>query len=423
MLPTHARYTKLGANGKGPRAMVVKQSSMRIILGCTAILLLLSGCLWLDIKMERSAFTSGLKLEHAVEEHQRHSKLEAESKMTEAAALLSEQVDRSNEEESSLKIMVSHILYVQHEARTRFLRLADGSNGSDGKGLKKQLAAEFDKLNEDVSSIMKEHLSHLHDTINDANASLKQLQIDVVQELEKQEHEDRELELDSTNTKKATEGLITGRLNAVFNHVYELAGKMGATDIDDLLKESNVQEMTQVLADTESGKLSYPDGIKQMEGILEKAPAALKLAEATGSIALVEADGGKKGVDEVTNFRALLKEVKRLPQYAAVLEEFEAWKSGKRTEQQVLLWVQQKIANSELDADWITLASAPFVESDPRKMAQGHKSTKKNKGSATAAAASVGTTAAAAATATATIGPGPIGRRPPPGGSVPATTL
>merc|ERR1711918_325971 len=108
-------------------------------------------------------------------------------------------------------------------------------------------------------------------------------------------------------------------------------------------------------------------------GILEKAPAALKLAEATGSIALVEADGGKKGVDEVTNFRALLKEVKRLPQYAAVLEEFEAWKSGKRTEQQVLLWVQQKIANSELDADWITLASAPFVESDPRKMAQEHQ--------------------------------------------------
>merc|ERR1711998_752750 len=112
-----------------------------------------------------------------------------------------------------------------------------------------------------------------------------------------------------------------------------------------LLESSHVAEWEQLLTDTENGKL----------------------AEATGSIKLIEADGGKKGVTEITNFRNLLKEVKRLPQYAAVLEEFDAWKKGERTVQQVLLWVQKSIPAKKLDGDWLARASAPSAERKPTR--------------------------------------------------------
>merc|ERR1712178_464768 len=128
---------------------------------------------------------------------------------------------------------------------------------------------------------------------------------------------------------------INGQLHAVFEHVSTLAEKMGDTDIDPLLDEKNVKEWEKILSD---------------------APAALKLADATGAIELVEQDGGKKGVNELTNFRNLLKQVKRLPEYATVLEEFTAWKDGKRTIQQVLLWTQKQIADNKIDPAWMAKA-------------------------------------------------------------------
>merc|ERR1711924_529062 len=121
---------------------------------------------------------------------------------------------------------------------------------------------------------------------------------------------------------------INGQLHAIFEHVNTLAEKMGDTDIDPLLDEKNVKEWEQLLTDTETGKLSYPDAVAKMEKILSDAPAALKLADATGAIELVEQDGGKKGVNELTNFRNLLKQVKRLPEYATVLEEFTALRTA-----------------------------------------------------------------------------------------------
>merc|ERR1711918_118772 len=62
------------------------------------------------------------------------------------------------------------------------------------------------------------------------------------------------------------------------------------------------------------------------------------------------------GVNELTNFRNLLKQVKRLLEYATVLEEFTAWKDGKRTIQQVLLWTQTQIADNKIDPAWMAKA-------------------------------------------------------------------
>merc|ERR1712006_60626 len=68
--------------------------------------------------------------------------------------------------------------------------------------------------------------------------------------------------------------------------------------------------------------------------------------------------GGAKGVDEVTNFRALLGEVRRLPQYSRVLEVYDSWKQGKRTTEQVLTWLEKKMKEEELDSDWIVAATS-----------------------------------------------------------------
>merc|ERR1719486_448905 len=150
--------------------------------------------------------------------------------------------------------------------------------------------------------------------------------------------------------------MIESRIESIFEHVYDLAEKMGDADIDDLLDAKKVQEWEQVLTDAETGKLAYPKAVEKMEEIITKAPAALKLAEVTSALQLIEEDGGAKGVTEVTNFRNLLKEVKWLPQYAAVLEEFSQWKQGHKTVQEVLAWTEEKLAAGDIDGTWLAKA-------------------------------------------------------------------
>merc|ERR1711934_354667 len=149
---------------------------------------------------------------------------------------------------------------------------------------------------------------------------------------------------------------IEEHINAIFDHVYDLAEKMGDADIDGLLDAKKVAEWEQVLTDAESGKLAYPKAVEKMEQIITEQPAALKLAEVTNALQLIEEDGGAKGVTEVTNFRNLLKEVKWLPQYAAVLEEFSQWKQGHKTVQEVLTWTEEKLAAGKIDGTWLAKA-------------------------------------------------------------------
>merc|ERR1712028_321862 len=148
-------------------------------------------------------------------------------------------------------------------------------------------------------------------------------------------------------------------INQIFDHVYDIAKKMGDADIDSLIKPATVEEWEQLITDTETGKINYDDAVKKMEEVITKDDAALKLAEATGCFELIHEDGGAKGVTEVTNFRSLLKHIKWLPQYSAVLEEFASWKKGDKTIQQVLLWVQEQVSAGKLDDRWLAAAVKP----------------------------------------------------------------
>merc|ERR1711865_385828 len=190
--------------------------------------------------------------------------------------------------------------------------------------------------------------------------------------------------------------MIETRINTVLEHVLSLAEKMGDTDIDALLDAKKVEEWEQVLTDAETGKLTYPDAVAKAEEIIINAPAALKLAEVTGALALIEEDGGAKGVNEITNFRNLLKQIKWLPQYAAVLEEFSAWKNGERTIQEILVWTEDKMAKGEIDGTWLAKAYETTAK------AASATTTKPATATTAAAAANTATTAAATAATAAT---------------------
>ena len=105
--------------------------------------------------------------------------------------------------------------------------------------------------------------------------------------------------------------------------------------------------------EAENNLVEHNAAVEKMEEIVNGRAALLKLSDATQVMELIEEDGGKQGVTEITNFWNLLKEVDHLPQYLAVLEEYGAWKKDNRTVQQVRLWTQKKIADGTLDQAWI----------------------------------------------------------------------
>jgi len=163
----------------------------------------------------------------------------------------------------------------------------------------KDRAKAFDKMNTDVKIMIAQHLQRLDKALATDRSTATQVHEDVAEELKLQETDDKELKKEEDaamhdvatgnfhhlDHKKASKEIdeIEARMTAVFHHVDDLANKMGSTDIDALLESSHVAEWEQLLTDTESGKVAYPIGIKKMEAILDKIPAALKLAEATGS--------------------------------------------------------------------------------------------------------------------------------------------
>jgi len=367
-LPT----TKLGADGKGERAVIVKQSYAKVIAAVFVISVLCAGLLFVDLRNEESQHALEIQHEHRVEEHQRYSKLEAEKTMTQVSLDLQSQVQNQIDLESDLKVMAQHIDYEHSSTRTKLIKAVDDPKATV-EDIKKILFTEFDTMNKNVMDILSDLNEKAKEEADKAAVNAQRVQNQVMHEVEKQEKRDSALEQERQNKAngiaaspaeeaeedaelESEDAEINGQLHAVFEHVNTLAEKMGDNDIDPLLDEENVKDWEQLLADAETGKLSYPDAVAKMEKILSDAPAALKLADATGAIELVEQDGGKKGVNELTNFRNLLKQVKRLPEYAAVLDEFTAWKDGKRTIQQVLLWTQKQIADNKIDPAWMAKA-------------------------------------------------------------------
>jgi len=333
---------------------------------------LCAGLLFVDLRNEESQHALEIQHEHRVEEHQRYSKLEAEKTMTQVSLDLQSQVQNQIDLESDLKVMAQHIDYEHSSTRTKLIKAVDDPKATV-EDIKKILFTEFDTMNKNVIDILSDLNEKAKEEADKAAVNAQRVQNQVMHEVEKQEKRDSALEQERQNKAngiaaspaeeaeedaelESEDAEINGQLHAVFEHVNTLAEKMGDNDIDPLLDEENVKDWEQLLADAETGKLSYPDAVAKMEKILSDAPAALKLADATGAIELVEQDGGKKGVNELTNFRNLLKQVKRLPEYAAVLDEFTAWKDGKRTIQQVLLWTQKQIADNKIDPAWMAKA-------------------------------------------------------------------
>jgi len=353
---------KTGIDGKGPRGYIVKQSNAAVILGVGAVLVILSGCLFLDIQSQRTTFTSNFSMEHNVEEHQRLGKLEAETKLAEMSAKMNEQVHNGKDEESDLKIMASHISYVEGQARVNIVKAIDNEAFTVAE-IKKSVEKEFTEMQTEIEKVLHAHLVIVEGANARSNAEMDRIEKEVQEEITNQAAYDEQLKAQgeqlpnhATDAGPTENKLIETRIESIFNHVYNLAEKMGDADIDALLDPSNVKDWEQVLTNAETGKLAYPDAIAKMEEIITKAPAALKLAEVTGALQLVEEDGGAKGVTEVTNFRNLLKEIHWLPQYAAVLQEFSAWKKGDRTVQQVLAWTEEKMGTGEIDGTWLTQA-------------------------------------------------------------------
>jgi hypothetical protein len=399
--------TKLGADGKGEKAFIIAQSKVRVIFGVLAVLAVLSVGLYRTNSTNTAEFKAKIENEHTMEEHQRLSKLEAEATLAEMSAKMSQQTQMSKEEESDLKIMASHISYVQQQMHISILQSIDDESLTVAD-IKQQVDKQFTNMQNEIDTILHDHLVVVEGANTKSNAEMDRIEQEVQAQLKAQQLYDNEKVVNKNLNPSSTTTIdenkqIEAHINSIFNHVYGLAEKMGDTDIDGLLSADTVKEWEQILTDAETGKLAYPDAVAKMEEIIVKAPAALKLAEATGALELVEEDGGSKGVTEVSNFRSLLKHVRWLPQYAAVLEEFSAWKNGDRTVQEVLVWTEQKIASKEIDGTWLNEAykkahtqtqTAQTIPSTAQKPA----ATAPVAGAAAAAAAAAAATAAAKAT-------------------------
>jgi hypothetical protein len=362
-LPT----AKLGVDGKGGKAYIVKQSGMKTIFAVVAVLLVLCGCLALDIQAQRTTFTSSMTMEHSHEEHQRIAKVEAETKLAEMSAKIVQLNEKSKDQESDLKIMASHLQYIQQVSLIRIMKHIDNENLTVAD-IKHEVKDQFESLEKETEQILHDHLVVVEGANAKSNAEMDRIEREVAAMTEREEKYDVEQKKDEKNAAPAQLKIIKDRvftnenkeiedrINVIFTHVYDLAEKMGDADIDGLLDAKKTAEWEQILADAETGKLPFPKAVEAMEEIITKNPAALKLAEATKAFELVEADGGAKGVTEITNFRNILKQIKWLPQYAAVLEEFSNWKEGKKTVEEVLVWLEKKLAAGEIDGTWLARA-------------------------------------------------------------------
>jgi len=397
--------TKLGTDGKGEKAFIIGQSKVAAVLGVVAVLVLISGGMYMSSSANSATMTAQLEAEHTVEEHQRLSKLEAETKMAEMSAEMHKQAAKAADEESDLKIMASHLQYTQEVSRMNIMKSIDDESLTVAD-IKKQVDEQFHSMQKETEHILHDHLVVVEGANAKSNAEMDRIEEEVKQMTIAQQQYDAEVKAKQAaqqpvkgnkapapNTDSENKAVET-RINGILDHVYELAEKMGDTDIDALLDATAVKEWEQVLADAETGKLAYPDAVAKMEEIITKAPAALKLAEVTGALQLIEVDGGAKGVTEVTNFRSLLKQIRWLPQYAAVLEEFSAWKNGQRTIQEVLVWTEEKMSKGEIDGTWLARAYETTAKA-------ASTSTAKPATATTATAAAAATTAATAVGASA----------------------
>jgi hypothetical protein len=405
-LPPLPTATKLGVDGKGEKAFIIAQSKVAVVLGVVFVLSMISGCMYITNSSNKEQYTSNIEVAHVIEEHQRLSKLEAQEKIAHMSAKMNQQAQTAKEEESDLRIMSSHIAYVHQRTHQKIMNEIDNESLKVAD-IKQQVEKYFSNMQGEISSILHDHLVVVEGANTKSHAEMDRIEAELQEMmLAQQAYDSKQDDFDASSksgksaaSESEANKLIEARINDIFSHVHDLAEKMGETDTDSLLSPGTVKEWEQVLADAETGKLAYPDAIAKMEQIIERAPAALKLAEATGALELIEEDGGAKGVTEVTNFRSLLKHIRWLPQYAAVLEEYKAWDKGERTVQEVLMWTEGKLAKNEIDGEWLhAVYSKAHTETTPKTRAEPQA----NSSSTTSGSASPASAASVTAKATAT---------------------
>jgi hypothetical protein len=117
--------TKLGEDGKGEKAFIIGQSKVAAVLGVVAVLAIFSGGIYMSSTASNAKLLHVIEQEQLSEKHQFASKIEAETKMAEMSAEMHKMNEKSRDQESDLKIMASHLQYVQQVSLINIMQSID----------------------------------------------------------------------------------------------------------------------------------------------------------------------------------------------------------------------------------------------------------------------------------------------------------
>merc|ERR1740117_1231460 len=137
-------------------------------------------------------FTAQLEAEHITEEHQRLGKLEAETKLNEMSAELHKQSAQAADEESDLKIMASHIQYIQEISRMNIMKSID-NEALTVADIKKQVDEQFHSMQKETEGTLHDHLVVKTNANAKSNAEMDRIEAEVKQMTLEQQKYDAEL--------------------------------------------------------------------------------------------------------------------------------------------------------------------------------------------------------------------------------------
>ena len=354
--------TKLGHDGKGPKAYIVKQTHIGYILFGVAFLLLIIGALVVDYKFERFKFSLNQQKLYKSTAHQRVNKLSAENKLMKISAVLQSHLRAEKREETNLQIMQHRITEIEAGGRVTI------GNAIKDKEVNKQVLAIYDHIIEDAKSVVNKHLASTHRMAKASQATMKHIQQNIIHELQEEIQEDTRdeeerqrqhgmghgapapagapgglgidlNELDEEDKKRWKEAETS--LNHMLEHLEEKIQALGGFT----MATAQVKEWERVLEQTNNGGLAYEEAERKMKQLMNAPSHGPMKSIINEDLPIVE------------NFEMLLEEIKFLPQKKKMLAELAAWKRGEKTVHEVLLYIEQKMGSGDLDPDWMVGAA------------------------------------------------------------------
>lgn len=369
--------TKLGHDGKGPKAYVVKQTHFGYILVSLAFLCLIIGALVIDYKYERFQFSIKQDKLYKFKEHQKVNKLSAESKLMKISAVLQSHLRAEKKEESRLEVMKSRLGELQKGGREKIAKAIDDAaeKQTDINEVKKSVLAIYDQLMNGATEIVQHHVQQATKQAAASQATMKHIQSNIINEL-KQEIQDDALDerdnqhgmghgapppagsphshgspvdvdsLDEEDKKRWSEA--ENSLNHMLEHLQVKVSHLGGIRMG----SEKVTEWEHVLEQTNGGKIPYEEAEAKMKQLMsEPSHGPMK--------SIID-----ESLPTVDNFEMLLNEIKFLPQKKAMLNELGAWKQGQKSVHEVLLYIEEKMGTGELDPDWLVEAASPENEDE-----------------------------------------------------------